>query len=426
MGYKSSVWLIVTLASTVCSSAVFSSAALAEDWPQFRGPGGQGRSTEVGLPLKWTDTENVAWKTEVPGESWSSPIVWGDRVFVTTATDEGKSCRVLALDRKQGSLVWNVEVLRQEPIYRQDRNTNATPTPATDGERICVCFGDGSLAALDFNGRVLWSNRDYPFYSQHGLASSLLLYQDLVIQARDGSSAEDKELGWQRPWDQAYILALDVRTGRERWKARRGLSRISHGMPTVWEHDGRVEVVSEAGDVVQGFDVLTGERIWSQEVIGEGKVPSTVIGEGLVFTSGGWGGRESIKAFRLGGQGDLGVSGLVWEQKKGLPKVPSMVYVEPHLFAVTDNGIATCMVAATGKILWQERLGGNYSASPVAAEGRVYFTSDEGLTTVVAASPEFQRLAENRLNEKVQASAAFSQGQIFLRTEKHLFAIGTP
>jgi outer membrane protein assembly factor BamB len=426
MRYKSSVWLILILASTVLSSAGLSSTALAEDWPQFRGPGGQGRSSEVGLPLKWTETENVAWKTEVPGESWSSPIVWGERVFVTTATDEGKSCRVLALDRKQGSVVWNVEVLQQEPIYRQDRNTNATPTPATDGERICVCFGDGSLAALDFNGRVLWSNRDYPFYSQHGLASSLLLYQDLVIQARDGSSAEDKELGWQRPWDQAYILALDVRTGRERWKARRGLSRISHGMPTVWEHDGRVEVVSEAGDVVQGFDVLTGERIWSQEVIGEGKVPSTVIGEGLVFTSGGWGGRESIKAFRLGGQGDLGVSGLVWEQKKGLPKVPSMVYVEPHLFAVTDNGIATCMEAATGKILWQERLGGNYSASPVAAEGRIYFTSDEGLTTVVAASPEFQRLAENRLNDKVQASAAFSQGQIFLRTERHLFAIGTP
>lgn len=425
MGYKSSVWLMVALASTLVSSTVLPSTAQAENWPQFRGPGGQGRSTEVGLPLKWTDTENVAWKAEVPGESWSSPIVWGERVFVTTATDEGRSCRVLAFDRKQGSLVWNVEVLQQEPIYRQDRNTNATPTPATDGERVYVCFGDGSLAALDFAGRVLWTNRDYPFYSQHGLASSLLLYQDLVMQARDGSSAEDKELGWQRPWDQAFILALDVRTGQERWKARRGMSRISHGMPTVWEHDGRAEVVSEAGDVVQGFDVSTGERLWSQEVIGEGKVPSTVIGEGLVFTSGGWGGRESIKAFRLGGQGDLGVSGLVWEQKKGLPKVPSMVYVAPHLYAVTDNGIATCMVAATGKILWQERLGGNFSASPVAAEGRVYFTSDEGLTTVVAASPEFKRLAENPLNEKVQASAAFAQGQIFLRTERHLFAIGT-
>lgn len=425
MKFKSTVWLVAALAATLLLSAALSSNVLAEDWPQFRGPGGQGRSSEVGLPLQWTDTENVAWKADVPGESWSSPIVWGERVFLTTATDEGRSCRVLAFDRKQGSLVWNVEALRQEPIYRQDRNTNATPTPATDGERVYACFGDGSLAAMDFDGRVLWTNCDYPFYSQHGLASSLLLYKDLMMQARDGSSAEDKELGWQRPWDQAFILALDVRTGRERWRARRGMSRISHGMPTVWEHDGRAEVVSEAGDVVQGFDVSTGERLWSQEVIGEGKVPSTVIGEGLVFTSGGWGGRESIKAFRLGGQGDLGVSGLVWEQKKGLPKVPSMVYVEPHLFAVTDNGIATCMVAATGKILWQERLGGNYSASPVAAEGRIYFTSDEGLTTVVAASPEFKRLAENPLHEKVQASAAFAQGQIFLRAEKHLFAIGT-
>ena len=182
--------------------------------------------------------------------------------------------------------------------------------------------------------------------------------------------------------------------------------------------------MSEAGDVVQGFDLENGERLWSSQVIGEGKVPSTVLGDGLVFTAGGWGGRESIKAFRLGGRGDLGTENLVWEQNKGMPKVPSLLYVKPHLFAITDAGIATCMQAATGEIVWQKRLGGNFSASPRAAEGRIYLISDEGETTVLEAGPEFKILATNALGEKVQASPAISQGQIFVRTANKLYAIG--
>ncbi|MCU0961982.1 MAG: PQQ-binding-like beta-propeller repeat protein [Pirellulaceae bacterium] len=396
-----------------------------ENWAQFRGLTGQGHSSETGLPLRWSGTDNVAWKTELPGESWSSPIVWDDHVFVTTATDQGASCRVLALDRTSGAILWNREVFRQQPGHKEGRNTYASSTPATDGQRVYACFGDGSFAAVDFAGDVVWINRDYPFYSQHGLASSLLLYRGLLIMARDGSSdGADKTLGWQRPWDQAHILALDAQTGQERWKARRGLSRISHGMPNVWEHDGTVQLVSEAGDVVQGFDLERGARLWSSQVIGEGKVPSTVLGDGLVFTAGGWGGSESIKAFRLGGRGDLGTTNLVWEQPKGMPKIPSLLHVKPHLFAVTDGGIATCLRAATGDIVWQKRLGGNFSASPVAAEGRMYVISDEGETTVLEAGPEFKVLATNPLDEKVQASFAIAHGQIFVRTERHLYALG--
>jgi outer membrane protein assembly factor BamB len=244
--------------------------------------------------------------------------------------------------------------------------------------------------------------------------------------ARDGSSeAEDKGPGWHTAWDQAYILALDAKTGRERWKARRGLSRISHGAPALWTApDGRVQLVSEAGDVVQGFDVKNGERLWSSEVIGEGKVPSTVVGGGMVFTAGGWGGKESIKAFRLGGKGDLKETNLVWQQKKGMPKVPSMLYVKPHLFAVTDAGLAVCLKEDTGEAVWQERLGGNYSASPVAAEGRIYFVGDNGETTVIEAGPEFKVLAKNPLGEKVQASMAISQGRLFIRTEHHILCVG--
>ena len=398
---------------------------LAENWPQFRGASGQGVSAEKSLPLKWSVTENVAWKTELPGESWSSPVVWGERVFVTTATDGGESCRVVSLERKTGKILWNHEVFKQVPRRKEGRNTYATPTPSTDGERVYVCFGDGSFAALNFAGNVVWTNRDYKFYGQHGLGSSPILYQGLLIMARDGSSeGDDKKLGWQTPWDQSRVIALDAKTGKERWQGKRGLSRISHGAPVIWEHGGKAEVVSEAGDVVQGFDVQTGERLWSNEVVGEGKVPSTVIGDGLVFTAGGWGGKETIKAFKLGGKGDQKEAQLVWEQKKGMPKVPSMLYVKPHLFAITDGGVATCMKADTGELMWQERVGGNFSATPLAAGGRIYFLGDNGETTVIEAGPEFKVLAKNPLGEKVQASMAVSQGQLFIRTEKNLICIG--
>jgi outer membrane protein assembly factor BamB len=400
-------------------------SSLAENWPQFRGPTGQGRSGETGVPVEWSATENVAWKTELPGQSWSSPIVWNEHVFVTTATDNGEACHVIALDRKSGRILWDKEAFKQVLRRKEGRNTYATPTPATDGERIYACFGDGSFAALTFAGDIVWTNRSYPFYSQHGLGSSPILYGDLLLMARDGSSdGEDKGLGWQKPWDQACILALDCRTGQERWKARRGLSRISHGVPAVWTPpNGAAQLVSEAGDVVQGFDLKTGERLWSSQVLGEGKVPSTVLGGGLVFTAGGWGGRESIKAFRLGGKGDCGTNNLVWEQKGIMPKVPSMLYVDGLLFAITDTGLLSCLKAETGEIQWKEHLPGSFSASPVAAEGRVYFVADNGETSVILAGTTFKLLAKNPLGEKVQASPAISHGQVFIRSGRHLFAI---
>ncbi len=405
---------------------LLSAAALqAENWPQFRGPTHQGRSAATGLPLHWSATSNVVWKTPIPGEAWSSPIVWNDRVFVTTATEGGQTCRVLSLDTASGDLLWDKVVFQQTPRHKEGRNSYATATPATDGERVYACFGDGSFVALNFAGEIVWTNRNYQFYGQHGLASSPILHRGLLIMARDGSSdGADNKLGWLTPWDQARVLALDARTGKERWQGKRGLSRIAHGVPAIWEHDGKAEVVSEAGDVVQGFDAETGARLWSSEVIGEGKVPSTVLGDGLVFTAGGWGGKDTIKAFRLGGQGDLKETRLVWEQKKNMPKVPSLLYLKPFLFALTDGGVAACLQADTGELIWQERVGGNFSASPVAAESRIYFLGDNGETTVIAAGPEFKVLAKNPLGEKVQASLAISQQRLFVRTAENLYCIG--
>jgi len=415
-----------TLRRLLAALALSAGAVLqAENWPQFRGPTGQGISSDSNPPLKWSATDNVAWRTALAGESWSSPIIWNDHVFVTTATDGGESCRVLALDRTSGALLWDKEVFKQVPRRKEGRNTYATPTPATDGERVYACFGDGSFAALNYAGEVVWINRDHKFYGQHGLGTALLLHAGILVMARDGSSdGEDKGLGWQTAWDKSYVLALDAKSGRQLWKTGRGLSRISHGTPVIWDDAGSPVVVSEAGDVVQGFNLKTGERLWSNEVIGEGKVPSTVIGDGLVFTAGGWGGKESIQAFKLGGSGDLKESHLVWQQRKGMPKVPSMIYLKPHLFAITDGGIATCLKADTGDIVWQERVGGNFSASPLAAAGRIYFVGDNGETTVIDAGPEFRILARNPLGEKVQASPAISRGHLFIRTERNLFCIG--
>ncbi|MEP7271169.1 MAG: PQQ-binding-like beta-propeller repeat protein [Acidobacteriota bacterium] len=253
--------------------------------------------------------------------SSGAPLVWGDHLFVTTASESGTSCRVIALKRKTGAIHWNKEVFRQATGHKEGRNSYATPTPATNGKLVYACFRDGSFVALNFHRRIVWTNREYSFYGQHGLGTALLLHDGLLIMARDGSSdGEDKKVGWQIPSDKSCILTLDAKTGKERSKAKRGLSRISRGTPTIWvTPNGRAQIVSEAVDVLQGFDPKTGERLWTSEVIGEGKVPSVVLGDRLAYTSGGWDGKESIKAFRLGGSGDLKEPNLVWEQRKGMP-----------------------------------------------------------------------------------------------------------
>jgi outer membrane protein assembly factor BamB len=404
----------------------FLPSARAENWPEFRGPGRQGISGEKNLPIKWGKSENIAWSSAIPGVSWSTPIVWDNRVFLTTATDEGQSCRVLALDSATGKTVWDREVFRQVPRKKETRNSYSTPTPVTDGKRVYAVFSDGGFAALDFAGNIAWTNRDYPFYSQHGLGASPVLSGGLLIMTMDASSeGEDKLIGWQKPWDKSFMVALDAATGKQRWKAMRGVTRISHGTPTIWNGpDGKPQVVTEAGDVVQGFDRDTGAKLWTSAVAGEGKVPSTVVGEGLVFTAGGYRGRESVKAFRLGGAGELAETALAWEQKKVNPKVPSLVHVKPWLFAIQDNGMASCQKAETGEVVWQERVGGGFSASPVAADGRIYLLDNNGDTTVIEAGPAYKVLAKNTLGEPTQASMAVSNGRIFIRTEKTLWCVG--
>jgi outer membrane protein assembly factor BamB len=425
-------WALLGLISISILSAIAPIAA--ENWPRFRGPTGQGISSEKNLPLAWSSSSNVVWKTEIPGAGWSSPIVWADRVFVTTATDHGTKCRVLSLDRKSGTVLWNKEVFEQIPRRKENKNSYATPTPCTDGQRVYAVFGDGSVCALAFDGTLVWTNREVQHYSRHGLGASPLLHDGLLIMSYDGSNpigaagvypkvSDEERLGWQIPWDKAQVLGFDAKTGQRVWTGKRGLSRIAHVSPNVLTENGRSLIISCAGDAIQAFDPKTGNRVWSVYSQGEGVTPSPVFGDGLIFTSSGFE-KTTLRTVRTGGIGEVTQTHIAWEQKKGAPTQPSLLYVKPYLYAITDGGIATCYHGTSGDIVWQERVGGNYCASPVYADGKIYFLSEGGETTVIAAGPEFKILARNPLNEKCQASLAAAQGNFFLRTEKSLYCLG--
>lgn len=404
------------LAVTLCD------LARAENWTRFRGPNGQGVSSEKNLPLKWSATDNVVWKTSIPGNGWSSPIVYNDHIFVTTATEEGTSCHVLCIDRKDGKILWDTEVHRQMTGAKRKQNSYATPTPVTDGRRVYAVFYDGTAVAVDFSGKRIWKNSDFKFFSLHGLGASPLLSQGQLIMPFDGSSQEESRIGWKVPWEKAVVLSWDAATGKVRWKGKRGPSRVGHVTP-ILINDG-TQLVSAGGDRVQGFDAKTGERVWSIYSQGEGVTPSPVVGEGLIFTSSGFE-EPTIRAIRLGGKGDITDTHIAWEQKKGVPVLASPLYVAPHLYTITRDNILHCIEASTGKIVWLKRLEGVHSASPVLADGRIYVLSEEGVTLVLSPGAEYKELARNRIDETCLASMAVSQGQFYLRSDKHLYRIGT-
>jgi len=344
---------------------------------------------------------------------------------VTATEDDGASLRLICCDMAQGDLVWNKELLRQKTGHKSRLNSYATSTPATDGKRIYVAACDGRVVAVTMAGEPAWINADFDYYSEHGLAVSPILYEGLVIMAYDWSSrGPDKKLGWQTPWDKALILAINAETGQGRWQGRRGSSRIAHVTPLIVNVDGTDQLVSGAGDVVQGFDLQSGQRLWTVDCPGEGVVPSVVAGDDLVFTTSGFG-APAIRGIRPGGPGGAEKAQIVWEATDAVPKVPSMRYASPYLYLVSDSGVAQCLQGQTGAVVWRTRLRGKFSASPVWAAGKVYFLAENGTMTVIEAGPKFKVLAESQVGEKCYASLAIAQGRLFIRSEKHLLCIGS-
>ena len=408
-------------------ASVIATAQEQENWTRFRGPNGQGISKAIDLPIHWSAEDNIAWKTEIPGESWSSPIVWNDRIFLTTATEDGKNCHVIAVDRHTGNILWNKIVFTQDAEqHRHPLNSYATPTPVTDGKAVYAVFSGGNFVALDFDGNIRWINNDLKYYSHHGLGVSPILYNDLVLFAVNPSSREDQMLGWQMPWDKSYLLALDKNTGKERWRGKRGLSIIAHATPIVMQVNGKDQIISPAGNVIQGFDPADGKLIWTIERKGEPCVPSPVIGDGIVYSVS----SESapILAVRPDGQGDCTATHIAWQENGYSPMMSSFLYVKPCLYTCTNRNF-NCLDANTGEFLWRLQLRtGDLKPSPVYADGKIYLLSEQGTTTVLKPSDDpkipAEIIATNELKEQCRTSIAIAGKQLIIRTDNRLWCIG--
>jgi outer membrane protein assembly factor BamB len=386
--------------------------SLGQDWPEFRGPTGQGHSTEQNVPVEWSESKNIAWKTAIPGLGWSSPVVSGGRVWLTTATGERDvSLRALAFDADTGKELVNVEVFRLKNAREiNPKNSWASPTPILDGDRVFVHFGADGTAALTTAGDVVWKTR-FPYESQHGAGGSPVLFGDLLIFSCDGSDA-------------AFVIALDKRTGKTRWKAsRRYPADQAYTTPLVIRVGDRDQVVSVGAFRAAAYDPSTGKEIWRASYAdGFSNVPRPVYGEGLIYIATGFQ-QPSLIAVRPDGNGDVTKTHVAWELKRGAPLTPSPILIGRELYVVNDGGILSCVDARTGTVLWQQRLSGSYSASPLYVDGRIYFSAEQGVTTVLVPGREFRRVATNTLDGAILSSIAVSQGAFFIRTDTHLYRV---
>ncbi len=396
-----------------------SAAPASAQWPEFRGPSGQGHASETGLPLEWSESRNVLWKAPVPGRGWSSPSIAGGRIWLTTAVDSaegrrrGVSLRALAFDVASGREVVNTEVFSVDrPEALNAKNSYASPTPIVDGERVYVHFGAQGTAALTTAGEIVWKTR-LDYQSQHGNGGSPALHGDLLIVNCDGNGGD------------AYVTALDVKTGKARWKTpRRQPADQAYTTPLVIRAGDRDQVVSVGAYRAVAYDPSNGREIWRVSYDGGfSNVPRPVFGQGLVFIATGFQ-QPALIAVRPDGTGDVTRSHVAWTLRRGAPYTPSPILVGEQLFIVNDAGIATSVDAKTGAIHWQQRLGGNYSASPVYADGRIYFQSEEGVTTVIEPGTTFKRLATSQLDGATLASMAVAERSFFIRTETQLYRIG--
>ena len=389
----------------------------AGQWPQFRGPGGQGVSDSAHAPVEWSETSNVAWKVPVPGLGWSSPVVADGRVWLTTATeddprkDDAVSLRLLGYDESTGRELVNVVVFTvRTSADINPKNSWASPTPIVDGGRVFVHFGAEGTAALTTSGEVVWRAR-FPYQSQHGGGGSPVLHDGLLVFNADGS-------------DSAAVIALDAGTGKVKWRRdRRVPYDQAYSTPLVIRVNDRDQIVSAGAFRATAYEPGTGREIW-RVTYGDGfsNVPRPVFSNGLVLIATGFQ-QPSLLAVRPDGSGDVTKTHVAWRLARGVPLTPSPIAVGGEAYLVSDGGIASCVEIATGATLWQQRLGGTYSASPVLAAGHLYFSSEQGVTTVVQPGREFRRVARNTLDGSLLASMAVSGEAIIMRSDSSLYRL---
>jgi outer membrane protein assembly factor BamB len=427
--------------------------APAEDWPQWRGPSSDGVSNDSGLPTHWSDSENIVWNAELAGFGTSSPIVWGDRVIVTSqkgrvpivegmqpqlarddqelasrenpiggrseqAGREGDEVSLIveAFRRSDGSRLWEyrAQATGELPQLHEKHNL-ATPTPVTDGKLIYAWFGSGQLFALDMGGKLVWKRhigKEYfPFTTRWGHGSSLTLHKDTLFL-----------LCYH--YENSYLLALDKSTGKELWKnLERGTEKISHCTPLVIQGPAGEELIVNASTRIEAFDPATGKLLWYAGSQRQTPIPSPVFHNGIIYMVRGYRNSDFL-AIRPGGRGDVTSSHILWRAPRGASYVPSILYYQGLIYVTNEIGIVTCADAENGSTVWRKRLGGIFFASPVAGDGKVYMISETGETFVLKAGREAEILAKNSLDARIIASPAISNGKLFLRSDGALYCIG--
>jgi outer membrane protein assembly factor BamB len=416
---------ITTTVLLLAISAAAGRQLPAEDWPEFRGPSANGHSTAVGLPVKWSIDQNVVWKRAIEGLAWSSPIVLGDRIYLTTSVADGEelgpeqSLRTLCLDAESGAVQWDVEVFQQsksaparDKVHR--KNSHASATPITDGKHLFVHFGVHGTACLTLDGKVVWKNQELKYSPVHGNGGSPVLVAGMLVMSCDGGDVE-------------FIVAMDQITGKIIWQTDRTAKHLkkkfAFGTPLLITVNGKTQIVSQGAGAVYGYRPKDGVMIWKADYAdGYSVVPRPVFAHGLVYVSSGFD-KAKLLAIDPTGEGDITETHVRWTLAKAVSKTPSLLVVDDELYFVSDDGVLTCADAKSGDVHYQERLGGNYSASPLFADGKIYIQSEQGEGIVVRPGKQYEELGRNELEARTFASYSVYGSSLLIRSEKHLYRI---
>jgi outer membrane protein assembly factor BamB len=397
--------------NSIAVHAILPAPGAERQWPRLRGPDGQGTTFDTEMPLHWGPHENIIWKIEIPGRGNSSPVIWDERIFITTASDDGKERKIVCYARPGGRLLWQYAAPNppaQETLYK--KNTFASSTPVTDGQRVIAFFGNSGLVCVDLDGHQKWHADLGLFPTMHGPGTSPVLYKNEVICIQFQN------------YGKSLFAAFDKRTGAELWH-RDAEHATSWSTPVVVRIGDRDQLVYNGADHIAGYEPQTGKELWRVTGSSSEAIPTIVVGGGLLYSASGRNG--PTMGIRPGGSGDITETNVVWRNLRGGPHVPSPLYHEGRVYIVNDTGIATCIDAADGRTLWQHRLRGRFSMSPIIAEGRILVTSEEGRSTILQAGDAFQVLAENDLDEPVLATPALLGGRLYFRSASHLWCVGS-
>lgn len=400
----------------------------ADNWPQFRGPDGNGHARATGLPTNWSESQNVVWKTPIHDRGWSSPVIYGNQIWLTTATKDGRQLFALCLDKQTGRIIRDIKLFEvAQPQYAHPFNTYASPTPVIEDGRVYITFGSPGTACIDTRTfKVIWERRDIECNHFRGAGSSPILFRNLLLMHFDGS-------------DHQFVIALDKRTGKTVWQTKRSVDyrdldekgqpaaegdfRKAFATPHMAMINGQWEMISLGSRAAYGYEPMTGRELWRVEEHAQFSASTRpVLGHGMIFFPTGFSAGQ-LFAVRAGGRGVITDSHVAWKLKRGVSNKPSILLIDDLIYMISDAGILNCVEAKTGQLVWLKRIGGEFSASPIYADGRIWLFDEEGKATVIKPGRAFELVAENKLDEGCLASPAVSGKALFVRTRTHLYRL---